>query len=290
MRKHKGFTIIELILAMGFLGTLLITIALLVNLITGIYQKGLSLRAVNANGKQIIDDMSRVVGGSPIQIGINPVPNASGNIGNNEIAAALNKYFFTLPRPTIDSQPPQLRGVFCTGMYSYIWNTQPSYFTWRESGGTNVSDVFQLRFAGDSGDKVGVYKMARVLDTDRSVCSNVVANPSRGIIDVLGEPIELINNDESDLIIYDFSVFPASQHDITGQTFYSATFILATMRGGINIMSSGDYCDVEGRTADSGSIFGLTSDFNYCAVNKFNFAMRATGFTEGEDQYGSRRE
>jgi len=307
--SRKGFTMIELILAMGFLATLLITIALIVNMIAGIYQKGLALRAINATGRQLIDEMSRVVGGSTIVPDINPrdggcddLPDTNGVIDEHEIACALQRYFVSN-----DSFNRQLNGVFCTGSYSYIWNTQPSYSKWRDPGERVVSgdtdfdawlevadpadNVLQLRHETSPDNWVTVvHKMARVRDADRSACSTVAGSAGNGaIITVSGTPTEMIGDDSDDLALYDLTVFPATQHGITRQTFYSATFILGTMRGGIDILSTGDYCDVEGRDIDvddGGPTVGLVTDFNYCAVNKFNFAMRATGQTEGEDQYG----
>ena len=65
----------------------------------------------------------------------------------------------------------------------------------------------------------------------------------------------------------------------------SGTFILATLRGDIDIMRSGDYCslgtqfeDKNGNmVGDTSSLNNLGSEFNYCAINKFNFAARTAG-------------
>lgn len=273
---RKGFTIIELVLAMGFLTTILVTIAILLIQIMSIYQKGLSLRAVNTMGQQLIDELSRTVGGSPIVPNINPVPNDSGIVNEQALATALRRYYVS---NTIveDGRQKQINGVFCTGSYSYIWNTP-------ESDPTNSAspNVLTLQY-GETGERK-IYKMARVVDNTRRICQEAQGDSpaSNFIINTTDpEPIELINTDEADLYLYDFTVFPATQNTITGQTFYSANFILGTMRGGINIMSNGDYCE------DLASQ-EMVSDFSYCAVNKFNFAMRATGYTEGEDQYGER--
>lgn len=273
---RKGFTIIELVLAMGFLTTILVTIAILLIQIMSIYQKGLSLRAVNTMGQQLIDELSRTVGGSPIVPNINPAPNDSGIVNEQALATALRRYYVS---NTIveDGRQKQINGVFCTGSYSYIWNTP-------ESDPTNSAspNVLTLQY-GETGERK-IYKMARIVDNTRRICQEAQGDSpaSNFIISATDpEPIELINTDEADLYLYDFTVFPATQNTITGQTFYSANFILGTMRGGINIMSNGDYCE------DLASQ-EMVSDFSYCAVNKFNFAMRATGYTEGEDQYGER--
>ena len=66
-------------------------------------------------------------------------------------------------------------------------------------------------------------------------------------------------------------------------------FILATYRGGVNIKSNGDFCegsDSKDGTRDSTDSDEMTlNDFDYCAVNKFNFSARATGET-GINKYG----
>ena len=298
---RKGFTMIELMLATLFLATLMVTIAVLVNMITGIYQKGLSMRAVNAMGRQLVDEISRVVAGSPIPDGgksINPVPGPTGNIGVNEVNAALRKYFVTDAGETVVGEGRDglggfryNYGAFCTAAYSYVWNTQLSYADWREN--PHTANVLLMEKNTETGKEMlndgKPYKMARVADPSRYICeqmANGVTGRTLTIPIADKEPIEMINTDEVDLILYDFNVFPATQNTMTGQVFYSATFILGTMRGGVNITATGDYCNEDNNPLKVAS--GLSTLFNYCAVNKFNFAMRATGFSDREDQYGER--
>ena len=71
-QQKKAFTIIEFMLAMTFLAILLMGIATLTMRVLEIYRKGLALRAVNATGRDILNDLSRVVSGSPIVEKVNP--------------------------------------------------------------------------------------------------------------------------------------------------------------------------------------------------------------------------
>jgi hypothetical protein len=91
--------------------------------------------------------------------------------------------------------------------------------------------------------------------------------------------VELIAENESDLALYDFTILPATKNYTTKQIFYPGSFILATIRGGVNIQSNGDFC--QGSSSDEGEMDSeyTGNDFDYCAVNKFNFAARATGET-----------
>ena len=63
----KGFTLVELSLAIVFISILLLTIGFLTVHITSVYQKGLAMKAVNATAKELIDDVSRSIAGSPVR-------------------------------------------------------------------------------------------------------------------------------------------------------------------------------------------------------------------------------
>ena len=84
----KGFTLVELMLAMAFIAVLLISIALLVMQIGKLYDRGITLRQVNISGRTISDDIERTI-------------SASTTVDTSRIAD----------------------GRLCTGEYSYVWNT-----------------------------------------------------------------------------------------------------------------------------------------------------------------------
>ncbi len=268
MRK-KGFTLVELSLAMAFLAVLLITISILVIRIISIYQAGLSIRAVNATGRQLVDDFTRAISGSPIDdIGYNASAESTlvANLGAND--KLTHKYFFqkVAPSMTIEGEVRknvQLAGGFCTGRYSYLWNT--AYGLQSGSG---------FSFNGNSS-----FRLLRIYDSGRAICGSQRVegnriNPARSAFSNPSgiAPVELLADNEDDLAIYDLRVFPATRSNVTGHIYYSATFILATLRGGVDIFANGDFCTAEASTT-------LATDFNYCAINKFNFAIRATGRT-----------
>ena len=96
----------------------------------------------------------------------------------------------------------------------------------------------------------------------------------------------MLNQFDLDLMLYEFTIFPISQDAVTLRTYMSGTFVLATLRGNVNIMRSGDYCQPDRVTdpitgevieGDTSSLNDLGSEFNYCAINKFNFAARTAG-------------
>src|SRR6476659_3635649 len=105
-----GFTLVELSLSMTFVAVLLLAIALLTMQITGIYRKGLTLRAVNQAGQLVSTDMERTLNVSVPQ-SVTEVDNAKG-------------------------------GRLCAGTTIYAWNYGKSILNYAASG--NNSDLFNL--------------------------------------------------------------------------------------------------------------------------------------------------
>ncbi|MBP5655992.1 prepilin-type N-terminal cleavage/methylation domain-containing protein [Candidatus Saccharibacteria bacterium] len=284
-KQKKAFTIIEFMLAMTFLAILLMGITTVTMRILDIYRKGLSIRAINATGRDILNDMTRTIGGSPIVEGINPsatIDNGIANVTRESIIAAYRKYYNEIAIKQ-NEKNVQAGGVFCTGSYSYVWNNAPVIEKVRKKE-IEINNIFTI--AGD------YYKLARIPDVDRKACERVDATSNElktKTIDWVDskDVVSLISDDDADLALYDFVVLPATQNNITGQILYSGTFILGTMRGGVNVLSNGDFC-TGADTMYSDEVESTNQEFNYCSVNKFNFAMRATGESSTADQYGER--
>lgn len=284
MKEYKkGFTIIEITLAMTFLAILMVSIATLIMRVTNIYQKGLAMRAINATGTEIIEDITRTVGAASYLVDIHSQDAELGGNGvmeydNNYKLVEKYYYDYTVYNENHNGKNfnVQYFGVLCTGDYSYIWNTARAL----------DPDFTAKNFITVNGEKV---KMVRVYDREQTQCNKdkngSVANlAKRNYLPVtINVPadnvVELINNDEMDLALYEFNITPATQSAITRQSFISANFILATRQGGININANGDFCrgeDNEFKDEYEGTMF------NYCAVNKFSFSARTGGNADKE--------
>jgi len=287
-KTKKGFTLIELLFAMVFISILMLVIAYLIIYIISVYQKGLTMRAVSSTGRQIIDEITRSVMSSPTNALLSPSDdlNNDGVIDENELIMATRRYYFQA-YATIDGQDVPVFGAFCTGSYTYMWNTAYAI-------NAGVSSPYLMTYQLKSGEKTNTFRLIKVYDQTREICASVVDRNSSPPIyrfqnGITGAnrtftltferdkslPANLIQADEADLALYDFQIFPATQDPLTGQIFYSSSFILATLRGGVNIMSTGNFC----QNPSPGT---LGTDFNFCAVNKFNFTMRATGAISNE--------
>ncbi len=267
----KGFTIIEFTLAMAFIGIILVAVCLITIQITNIYQKGLSLRAINSVGREIMDDMTKTIGGSAIVPNINPEP-AFNNITDSQINTARAKYFVT----NNISSTRQASGVFCTGSFDYVWNTADTLKG--ETGATAI------RITTD--ERIFTPKLVRIPDTTRQFCTAGITSIS-GVSE--SSLVELINDDESDLALYDLTVYPAMQSSSTRHIIYSISFIIATKKGGININSNGDFCTGKPRPYNPEAVGNEFNDmdFNYCAVNRFDFVARQTGESSEVSGYGN---
>lgn len=309
--SKSGFTIVELTLTMSFVAVLLITIAIVTSNIVTIYQKGLALKAVNSVGRSLIDEFTAAVNSAPTL----DTTSLCGNLARDDNAgkceqdqAELYTFQATSGQASeLAANPVQYNGVFCTGRYSYVWNTYYGI-------ASNPSHTLKVTYLDkDTNEKHTLpadneepFRLLRFEDRTRRLCSAVV-NPDyqstltpTSTIDITkyanstdDNPLDyfvpapesdLLNDFDLSLMLYELTMFPPSQDNVTNRTFFSGTFVLATERGNVDITRSGDYCNVNdlsryqnGENAGSGSVLDIGSEFNYCAINKFNFAARTAG-------------
>lgn len=302
--SKQGFTIVELMIAMTFVATLLIAIAIVTINIVTIYQRGLTLKAVNNVGRSLIEELTTSINSAPAVDTTSlcyHLAGGSDQIGYSGTAACIADHAYRyVYDDRFDDTGRQYSGVFCTGNYSYIWNTEYGL----EGAGGNRTLSLRYRNQGGGIESISSndMRLTRVQDRTYRVCSAYLqkydedpGNTGNWELDITQEAkngaenrIPTPTNDylsafDLDLFLYEFTVQPISQDSITLRTYMAGNFILATERGGIDVTASGDYCQNTYRDSD-GSIKEATSglgnlgaEFNYCAINKFNFAARTAG-------------
>ena len=267
--NKKGFTLIELSIGIAFIGVLLLGIASMILHLSSIYQKGLSLRAVNASGQQIIEDIEKALNSASYAADISRTDtNNDGYIDDIENKAALSQYFYEAIDP---DDGLQNYGAFCLANYTYVWNTAR---TIEANKGVTIKGVRYRLARFPDPNHIQCNKEPGLDADDNPIVSVASANGADSVNiepQTATDPVELITKDEVDLALYDFSVLPATQSVTTIQAFVSISFILATLKGGVNIKANGDFCQ--------GSDVSEYNDyeFDYCAVNKFNFSVRTGG-------------
>lgn len=320
MKKNKlnrtssksGFTMVELSITMAFIAVLLISIAIVTTNIVTIYQKGLTIKAVNSVGRGLIDELTTAINTAP---SVDTTSLCNSLAPENTEACIKDHAFKYIFQSNANADGEQYYGIFCTGYYSYIWNT---YYSETSEQSHEISLKYLPAINGtpvtinkntDGRDGKPI-RLMRIEDRNYRVCSSVVnskyesdfskntgdteiditelahSSEALRLPNITNPPIEgLLNEFDLDLTLYELTIFPISQDSVTLRTYMSGTFILATLRGNVDIMRSGDYCslgvDLEEDNGtvlgDTGTLNNLGSEYNYCAINKFNFAARTAG-------------
>ena len=310
----RGFTLVELALSLIFVSILSITVVLLIQSTTASYQRGLILNEINTVGMDLVDDMRLSVqnasSDSILDMCKTFYQEGSAN-RTNCINDNANSFVTVTKRATVrdngvvvgNNMP--VYGAFCTGTYTYIWNS--GYFESAEyntrsvsNGGTTLNSV-TLGVKDGSGAvsllKSG-FRLLKIYDAERTVCVNAMkAQDMSGVgnnyvplgsytnnrvqaqfvIDQTmvnaesdGEGgVELMSRNElNDLVLYDLYVAKPALSATRENFFYAVAFILGTRRGGIDISRAGNSCKPPSDDY---------SELEYCAINKFNFAVEAGG-------------
>ncbi|MBR2997007.1 prepilin-type N-terminal cleavage/methylation domain-containing protein [Candidatus Saccharibacteria bacterium] len=262
IKTKSGFTLVEFSIALTVLSILLIIILQVSNNTIAIYQKGLSTKAVSNAGRELLDELSRSIASSPTTSlegfcdQINDT-NKRANCKNGDTSALV--YYKDVVKQNNKEYPRY--GMFCTGEYSYFWN---SGYALR-----NTNKMFEPQKIKVNVDKTP--KLLRFKDSSHKLCIDRLNGANSFSVEQDQDPVDLLQNDQDlQVALYDFTLFPVNQNKTIARIFYSGTFVLGTLTGDIgDITASNDYCKAGPAT--------LGDDFSYCAINKFNFAAQALG-------------
>ena len=307
-KKLKGFTLVELMLSVAFLSTLAIVIALLISHSASTYRKGALLKQVNEVGTRIIEDLRASMSNNHVgDMGLICDDYFSESSAREACKSDNGFNFVSLKRyaPVVikgakryevdaDGEVP-IYGVFCTGKYTYLWNSGYFYNSDEyEIKNIGSAPKFVYKRSGVTGTQtITNYRLLKIIDEKRQVCGAAVkayATNSYGDaiyiedideltnnFDISGgtalseDPVELLSyvNGEG-LALYNLEVSRPAQSGVQKTSFYAGSFILGSLEGGVNIGSSSDYCKAY---VDE----GLSANADYCSVNRFNFAVQTSG-------------
>lgn len=292
-KTKKAFTFVELSIAIAFISLLLITITTLVLGLIAIYRKGITINAVNSVGRSIIEDFQNSI--AEAQQNQNPenICKSAFTDGSQEYEDCINdsaklfiynSYFkpITISTPTgTETKHYPKYGFFCTGSYSYIWNT--GYALSNENDGTldrglikTIKFSYEDKATHNTKTKKN-FRLLKITDRNRSICKSAVDNKykQKDLSDVISinttletgkDVVDLIAKSDTDLAIYYIYLATPATNPDSKNAFYSGSFILGTLKGGVDVIGASN-CKPPG----SGS------EFDYCAINKFNFAVQGNG-------------
>ncbi|MBO7718377.1 hypothetical protein J6S37_02690, partial [Candidatus Saccharibacteria bacterium] len=279
--------------------TLSVAVTLVITNSIAAYHRGITLNQINTTGMDIVDDIRTAVQSStalPVK-GDCITVYANNDTVRNECETDGGKNFVVVKRyasvkigdkPIGDPVP--VFGAFCSGKYSYVWNSgyffSESGVTVSSSNGSPVSRATLKYSRNNDIVTISDGKLLKVEDESRLVCKNALKSNQGerykyekfgGIsneFDITGHalqeaPVELLGKNVN-LALYDLDSATPAENDAENSLFYSMSFILGTLRGGANVNVSGEFCATPGSNSS-------VEDFDYCAINKFNFAARTLG-------------
>ena len=276
--KKKGFTMIETTLAMAFISVLMLLVAILIMQISAIYTKTLTMQAVNNTGSEIIDDFKRSINASLMVMDgskCSGLQSAYQSTCKNDKAYKYIYQQYETNSLRDDHKTIQTSGVFCSGYYTYFWN---SGYVLANASASNYRAKVSYTYNGSS-KTLSDFRLIRVLDVNGKACQDKVSNTYSlntsadnvwyNLGGVPDEPAELIDSTEVQLALYDMKIYRPATHPLSGRAYYAGSFVLGTRQGDIDIKANGDFCKSPPQ--------GHVTEFDYCAINKFNFAAQAIG-------------
>ena len=193
--RKQGFTLVELMLSMSFVGILLVAIAVTSMQIMSTYTKGLTIREVNHAGRAITDDVQRTIATSS--------PFKANPARGGEVDEIDSKYV---------SQ--EGGGRLCTGAYTYAWNYGNTFELSEEAGAPPVYNRYE-----SSSD---VIRLVKVSDIGGALCADMSAS----IPDA--EAKELLLPGDRELAVQQFIVTEGVRDEVSGQAMYAISLTLGT--------------------------------------------------------------
>ena len=241
-KRAGGFTIIEMMLSMAFVGALLVAIATTSLHIMRTYTRGVTIREVNQSGRTITEDIQRTIA-STMPFSVVPKTGASDD--------------------PIDSRYVEKAGQggrLCTGSYTYAWN----YGSTRQLGGESddpehpAKPVYNIYTTPNNG----VIRFAKVRDVGGMLCVN--ANDQR--IDI-NQTKELLPPGDRDLAVQSLtvSIAPQGRDSVSGQALYYISLVIGT-NDDAQLNASHTAC-LPPSLGEGGE--------HFCAINQFNIIARA---------------
>lgn len=294
-KQQKGFTLIELMLSVAFVGSLLVLIALITIQIMGLYNKGLTLKEVNEVSRVVVRDMQQSITSADafrIQYSKDGAPTAAKSL-QDAIESGRDADYYSNPAG----------GRLCTGVYTYVWNTgaalksRNTLFagsedrrTFRGAGGTVDYPIQFIKYADGREEPVRFIKVrdpakqfcrapatasgtpATTVDIDKHA-QFLAATAGRDFLNVFG-------TGNNNLVLYRFEITDngitssgqSSDAYITAaSSFYHVALTLGTQNGDEN--------DEDGFIASTGGdckppATAQMNEGEYCAVNKIDFVAR----------------
>lgn len=165
--NKKGFTIMELMLAMGVIAFLLLSVAGLIIQMTNTITRGTTYKDLNAASRTINADLTKTFNSTSVLDGWD------GRTNTNEYYRVVGG-----------------SGAFCTGSVSYLWNTN-----------LKDPDAALIIYAGDKNP----VRFVKIRDTAKNYCSNNAQSTVWTKVPHDDTVTEILSNSEVNLQLHNIS-------------------------------------------------------------------------------------
>ncbi len=235
--NKKGFTIIELMLAMTAVSLLMLSIATLTIFMKDIMVKGNTYRELNAASRNINNSLSRSFNSISL----------SGWDGQMRAAATAGPVYYVKTGQA---------GAFCTGSFSYLWNDDLVL---------KISTaVAPIRYSGAATNDKSI-RFIKVADSSMQYCDPATRNTAWITVPRDSSVSEVLSSGETNMMLYDINFALIASDNDTGQSLVNISYILGTGS------------DAAQQITATGGTCTPNSDENYCAINNFNVTVRTIG-------------
>lgn len=244
--EEKGFTIIELMLAMSFISILLLTIALTIVQIGTIYNRGTVARDVNQVSRDVSSQFEQSMKAN----------------GEFSLAAADHQYVSSA-----------WGGRLCVGGYAYIWNYASALNPSSPNANRNKFVNPTARSATNTVTLGGVTQheisLVKIEDAGAMYCTPSTGGAYPNVDQTKANEL-LRSGDRSLMLHYLTIVSSATATDaVSAQQLYKLTFVLGTSdTNALTGTGANVVCKAPGETG---------ADANYCNVQKFSLVLRVAG-------------
>lgn len=197
MRRQRGFTIVELMIAMAFIAVLLLAIAGAIMQVGAVYNRGVTMKSVNQAGRVVIDDMKRAMSES----------------------GPLSAVYV----PQSPDETTVIGGRLCTGVFSYVWNIGVA---------VNPDDPASQvnRYEGPAHENKQL-RLVKIPDNSKQYCTDPeLAVDASKAVELLTSGSVATGNSQTvtgNLAVQRFSIERLTNNVSTGSALYSITIVIS---------------------------------------------------------------
>lgn len=274
IQRQGGYTIIEITIALAFIATLMIAVLTISMQLFSLYNKGVTIRDVNAVTRHLVRDMQDSIASSKSDIKLFP-PATTDPVDTLKEASDQG----------LDYYNNSEGGRLCTGSYTYIWNYGPA-FTGYGGGGLN-GEKGMTQFTGTIADGFNAVRFIKVSDDNKSMCvfdatetDDLIKRGLKLSDDVAKSAVPVFGEGERGLVLYSFEITSpeelalkqAGDAEVT-TNYYSNFYTITTIVG--SSLFSDEYAIVDGTDRCRVDPDSTDTMREYCAVNEIEFVARS---------------